>query len=675
MASPETHTAPRNRWKKTRVAVLLSLVPGLLGLAVLHWPVTAGLEQRYGLDLLFKLRGPVAPPPGVCVVAIDNASYLELGFDVLDPWPRALHGELVRALARQGALATAFDVLFEKPHDVAGDTQLELGLFDAGNVVLGTSVERVDDPRFREFRRIDPYEPFAETAAAVGEVRLPPDNDGVIRRGWLVLDGRPSLGLAAYEVATGDTSYREERQARLINYYGPPRTIPTVSLYQALEAEKFLPPDFFRDKIVFVGASQVASVNVAEAKDSFPTPFSGGEVGFTYGVEIHASIAANLLERRGVDVLPPALETAMLLVLALLASLTFFYLRPTAGIAALVVLEVVAWLVAYVCFSRADLWVPAVIPGIVQLPAAYVMSLVWYYLTTVREREKIRRAFGFYLSPEMIRRIAESPDSLRLGGEEIVGTAVFTDIAGFTSVAEKMTAPETASMLNEYFSETTRQIFDTRGTLIKFIGDAVFAIWGAPIPMDDHATQACRTAVSMSRAGRRLGDTPAGRLVTRVGVHTGSMLVGNLGSTQRFDYTAIGDTVNLAARLESLNKSMGTTALVSGETIQQTDGTLVVRRLGRVRVVGRSEPVELYELLGLAGEPTRLDADTIACFERAVEDFGARSFESAAEGFRQVRQRCEGADGPSELYLQTIARLEHEPPDDDWDGVITFATK
>lgn len=664
-----------SRWHRVRIAVLLALVPGLLGLAFVHWPLTAGLEDRYGLDLLFKLRGPLPPPPGVCVVAIDDASYLEHGFDPLDPWPRVLHGELVQVLARKGASAVAFDVLFEGPRDAAGDSRFELGLFDAGNVVLGSTVERIDDPRFREARRIEPHGPFAESAAAVAGVELPPDNDGMIRRTWLMLEGRPSLALGAYEVATGDRSFREEHGTRLINYYGPPRTIQTVSLYQALEPERFLPPDFFRDRIVFVGASQVASVGVSEVKDSFPTPFSGGEVGFTYGVEIHATVAANLLERHGVRVLPPVYETLLLLVLALFASLTFIYLRPTLGILALVVLEIAAWLTAYGAFTGAGLWIPAVIPGVVQLPAAYVMSLVWYYLTTVRERESIRRAFGFYLSPEMIRRIAESPDSLRLGGEEIVGTAVFTDIAGFTSISEKMTAPETASMLNDYFSETTRRIFDTGGTLIKFIGDAVFAIWGAPVSMDDHATQACRAAVSMGRSRERLGDRAAGRLVTRIGIHTGPMLVGNLGSSQRFDYTAIGDTINLAARLESLNKSVGTLALVSGETLEQTDGTLAVRSLGRVRVAGRAKPVALYELLGLKGEQNRLDSETIERFERAVKDFSSRRFDDAATGFREVRERCGGEDGPSELYLKTIAQLEQEPPDRDWDGVINFATK
>ena len=233
-------------------------------------------------------------------------------------------------------------------------------------------------------------------------------------------------------------------------------------------------------------------------------------------------------------------------------------------------------------------------------------------------------------------------------------------------------------MLNEYFSAITRGIFETGGTLIKYIGDAVFAIWGAPVRMDDHATQACRAAVAMAHLQRELGDRPAARLVTRIGVHTGPMLVGNLGSSQRFDYTAIGDTVNLAARLESLNKSLGTLALASGEALAQTDGKLIVRPLGRVRVVGRAEPVALYELLGLKGEAvTKPDAAAIERFERALADFTARRFRAAAEGFRQVRESCGGKDGPSELYLKTIAQFEIEGPPlpEHWDGVINFATK
>jgi adenylate cyclase len=343
-------------------------------------------------------------------------------------------------------------------------------------------------------------------------------------------------------------------------------------------------------------------------------------------------------------------------------------------VAAMLLLQGVLWIASYQAYARTGLWLPLVIPSAVQLPIAYAAGLLWYYLTTVREREKIRRAFSFYLSPDMIKKISENSESLSLGGEEIVGTAVFTDIQGFTSIAEKMTATQTATMLNDYFSEITSKLFETGGTLIKYIGDAVFAIWGAPLKMDDHAAQACRAAVAMARVQQTAtGDSTHG-LVTRIGVHTGPMLVGNLGSNQRFDYTAIGDTINLAARLESLNKSVGTLALVSGETLEQAGGGLTVRYIGRVRVVGREDPIALYELLGLAGDATRPDAATITRFEAAVDAYTAGHLDDAAAGFRDVLTRCAGQDGPSSLYLEHIDSATHTPQND-WDGVLTFTKK
>lgn len=655
-------------WKRLSAGLLLGLIPALLGVGLVRWPLTAGVERNYGLDLLLNLRGRLPLPAGVCVVAVDDASYVETGLDPLLPWPRGLYGELVETLKAEGASVVAFDVLFETPGDPEQDLRFELGLFDAGNVVLAAAVERVEDPRFKLTRLVEPDPRFAESAAAVGMAELPSDDDGTIREAWLVPRGRPALALAAYQLATGDLSYATEAGARLIDFYGPPRTIETVSLYQALDPGQYLPPGFFRDRVVFVGLSQLAAASIHESKDSFPTPFTGGQVGNTYGVEIHATIAANLLEGRLIEQLSPARENGLLLGLALAATVLFMLLRPVYGLPALILLQAAAWIAGYQVFSRAALWLPLMIPSLVQLPVAYGASLGWYYLTTVREREKIRRAFSFYLSPDMIKKIAESSETLSLGGEEVVGTALFTDIAGFTSIAEKMTATETASMLNAYFSEITAKLFDTGGTLIKYIGDAVFAIWGAPLRMQDHAAQACRAAAAMVR----LRDSP---LVTRIGVHSGPMLVGNLGSDQRFDYTAIGDTVNLAARLESLNKSVGTRALVSGETLDAAGAGLVVRYLGRVRVVGRDDPIRLYELLGLEGDTTRPDGAAIARFEAAVEAYAAGRLDEAAEGFLHVLARCAGTDGPSTLYLERIAEASRASGACVWDGVITFTKK
>jgi len=664
---------PRSSAGSTRATVPLALIPGILGLGLLFWPPASNLES-YGLDLLFLLRGARPVPADVCVVAIDEDSFGVRTVDPAGAWPRELHGELVRVLAREGARAVAFDVLFDHPGDPEQDGAFEAGLAEAGNVVLGSTVEQVEDLRFRQMVLIEPTGPLAKAAAAVGDVSLMEERDGVIRSAWLLHDGRPSLALATYEVATGEASAREHGP-RLIDYYGPSRTVPTISLYQALEPKEYLKPGYFKNKIVFVGASLVAAAVPAEAKDSFRTPFRGGTRGNTFGVEIHATIAANLLEGRRITPAPPLLAALMLLLIPLLVTMVFIYLRPVGAAFALLGLELIPIGAAYLAFVKGELWLPVVIPSVVQLPVTYAASVVWYYLTTVREREKIRKAFAFYLSPNMIRRITDSPGRLNLGGEEIVGTAMFTDIKGFTSIAEGMPAPETAALLNDYFSAATEHVFATGGTLIKYIGDAIFAIWGAPLSMDDHASAACRAAVGMTRLQQSLGDRPAGKLVTRIGVHTGSMLVGNLGSAQRFDYTAIGDTINLAARIEGINKTFGTRALASGETMAVTGGSLVSRLVGHVQVVGRAKPVAVHELLGMAGEATTPDAQAIERFARALDDYHARRFRAAAAGFEEVRRLCGGQDGPSDLYLSLIAGFETAPPPVGWDGVIRLTSK
>ena len=659
------------RWlrrSRTRSAFLLALIPGLLGIALTQWPFAISLEKRGGLDQLFLLRGPRPAPANVCVVAIDDDSYKTIGRDPTGAWPRGLHADLIRTLKREGAKAVAFDVLFlEAGADPAQDAALEAAIKEAGNVVLGASVEITEDPLFRQAQMQEPYEPFANAAARVADVNIPPDSDGVLRYAWLAREGNPGLALAAYELATGDASQRSE-EARIIDYYGPARAIKTVSLYQALDPAQFLPPGFFKDKIVFVGLSQDSAPGVA-AKDAFLTPFRGAQGSTTFGVEVHATLAANLVEARQVRLLDRRLEIALLLLLPLAASLVFLALRPTTGAVAFVGVMAAPWLLAYAAFGRETLWLPVVIPSAIQAPVAYGASLVWYYLTTVRDREKIKRAFGLYLSPEMIRRIALDPDAVNLGGQEIIGTAVFTDIKGFTTIAEGMTAEQTASMLNAYFSDATKHVFDAGGTLIKYIGDAVFAIWGAPIPRDDHATQACVAALALARA-----QDASSRLTTRIGVHTGPMLVGNLGSAQRFDYTAIGDAVNLASRIEGLNKAFGTKALASAETLRATDGRFVTRSLGRVRVVGRSEPVELHELLGVRGENGSIDPETLSLFDAARSHYEAGRFEDAAAGFRAALARAGGTDGASTFFIDAADRLRQSPPAV-WDGVTVFETK
>jgi adenylate cyclase len=668
--------APRLRLRKARTGLLLALIPGVLGVLLTLWAPAVTLEKAGGLDRLFALRDRRVPPANVCVVAIDDVSYGVIEREHTLPWPRALHGELLRILKSEGAKAVAFDVLFEgESGDPENDEGLRSGIAESGIAVLGSSMEVTEDPMFRVAQHQEPWEPFTQAAAAVADVNLPTDSDGVLRYAWPARDGQPGLALAAYELATGDTSQRTEN-ARWLDFYGPARTIKTVSVYQALDPKQYLPPGFFKDKIVFVGLSMDAATDISAAKDAFLTPFRSAHGSTTFGVEIHATLAANLIEHREVKLIDRRLEILMLLLLPLIATFVFMYLRPLAAGGAFLVLMALPWAVGYAAFSQRNLWIPTVIPSAIQLPLSYGLSLLWYYLSTVRDRERIKRAFGVYLAPEMVRRIAEDPDAVNLGGQEIIGTAVFTDIKGFTSIAEGMSAPETAAMLNAYFSDATTHVFDAGGTLIKYIGDAVFAIWGAPIRREDHATQACVAALSLARAQEApaVADSLVAKLVTRIGVHTGPMLVGNLGSAQRFDYTAIGDAVNLASRIEGLNKTFGTRSLASGEAIAATDGRFITRSLGRIRVVGRTEPVVIHELLAVKDDPRRDDADVHEQFERGMIQFASGDFEDAAAQFAAALTLSGGQDGPSHFFHDRCQKYLANPPAA-WDGVVIIESK
>jgi serine/threonine protein kinase len=355
------------------------LLPVVLLMATIAWiasssdvkvtlPSRRQLELKYYDFLLSNVRGSLAPPADLAIVAIDDDSYQIIGRDRTLAWPRGLHAELIRTLKREGARAVAFDVVFaDRGADPAQDAALAKALTEAGNVVLGSSVEITEDPRVRQAQVLDPYEPFKQAAAAVADVNLPVDSDGVIRYAELAREGRSSLALAAYEVATGDRSMRGE-SGRLIAFSGPARTVPTVSVYQALDPSRYLPPGFFRGKIVFVGVSRGAAPGHAEI-DAFLTPFHGQ----TFGVEIHANILDSL--RRGNWIVPCGSPEEWIVFIAMAAAAFGLGLAPWSlrtrvfASAGLVLGYGVLGAVAFISFRY---WLPMIGPVAITLLACGV---------------------------------------------------------------------------------------------------------------------------------------------------------------------------------------------------------------------------------------------------------------------------------------------------------------
>jgi len=310
----------------------------------------------------------------------------------------------------------------------------------------------------------------------------------------------------------------------------------------------------------------------------------------------------------------------------------------------------------------------------------FVGTTSYQFLSTEREKGFLRSAFSRYLSNDVIEQIIANPGQLKLGGQQKLLTAVFTDIKGFSTISETMTPEELVFLLNQYLTGMSDIILDLQGTIDKYEGDAIIAFFGAPVSFDDHARRACLAAVRMKRLedqlnvrflAEKIAPTP---LATRIGINTGLMVVGNMGTERMMNYTMIGDAVNLAARLEGVNKLYGTWILISEDTKDQIGDTLVTRKLDRVRVVGKSVPIRLFEAVEEKGHlPAGMDA-LLKVYDVALADFESRKWTEAKKGFDECL-RLFPTDGPSLRYRKLAEEYEKIPPAKTWDGIFKMENK
>jgi class 3 adenylate cyclase len=292
----------------------------------------------------------------------------------------------------------------------------------------------------------------------------------------------------------------------------------------------------------------------------------------------------------------------------------------------------------------------------------------------------LQKAFSTYLSGEVVQDIMTDPSRLQLGGSKRQMTAVFTDVQNFSSVAEKLDPEDLVRLLNIYLTGLSDIVLEQRGTIDKYVGDAIIAFFGAPLEIPDHALRACTAAVLMKRRERmlsrefqenRLSPVP---LLTRIGINTGSMVVGNMGSQRKMNYTIMGNAVNIASRLEGLNKMYGTWILVSEDTMREIHGNFLARRLDRVRPVGIHTPIQIYELIDFAAGTTEQQHGTVECFHEALALFEGRDWAAAEAGFRRALD-LSPQDGPSRIFLERCEKNRLNPPPPDWDGVFELQSK
>jgi adenylate cyclase len=314
------------------------------------------------------------------------------------------------------------------------------------------------------------------------------------------------------------------------------------------------------------------------------------------------------------------------------------------------------------------------------LISAAIVREIMSYADSEKEKSFIRTAFSTYLSGDVVKEIIADPSRMQLGGTKRSMTAVFTDVKDFSVVSEKLDPEDLVSLLNRYLSAMSDIILAEKGTIDKYEGDAIIAFFGAPLVLEDHALRACISAITMKRFEAELNKTiiqqklsPA-PLLTRIGINTGSMVVGNMGTQNKMNYTIMGNAVNLASRLEGVNKQYGTWILASDDTVRETGGRLLTRKLDRVRVVGINEPVRLHELVETMEDAAGSQHRLVQIFHAALERFEERDWKQAATGFKEALA-IKADDTPSQMYLQRCVNFMQKPPQDGWDGVYNLTEK
>jgi len=317
---------------------------------------------------------------------------------------------------------------------------------------------------------------------------------------------------------------------------------------------------------------------------------------------------------------------------------------------------------------------------VIAMLIAVIAREIYSYAVSEKEKHFIRSAFSTYVSGDVVKEIINDPSRLQLGGTKRRMTAVFTDVRGFSTISEKLDPEELVSLLNRYLSAMSDIVLAEKGTIDKFEGDAIIAFFGAPLDLPDHAMRACVSAVNMKRAEaelnkiimeQKLSPLP---LFTRIGINTGNMVAGNMGTQNKMNYTIMGNAVNLAARLEGVNKQYGTWILASEDTVRETEGRILARKLDRVRVVGINEPVRLYELVDIADNAPVEEKKLVEVFHGALDEFEKRNWKQAADGFRQALS-IKAQDTPSRIYIERCENFIKQPPLDNWDGVYSMTEK
>lgn len=587
------------RWSRRsrRLALLALAVVGLV-MAFSQLPAWSLADLR-AFDYLSTIDDPRPPADGPVVVAIDEPSLADINAQW--PWPRELHARLVESLRKAGARAIGLDIIFAEPSNPTSDGALARVL--GPDVVLAGDESLIVTPQADQLLRTTPLPAFTQAGAVTGIASIALGGDGVFRDLPNYDDG---FAMALARIAGKEAV---PPVGKLVQSFGASRSYPTVSYYQALDPENMLPKDTFKGRVIIVGLSlQNAPALNSGGADAFATSYTVHTGGLVPGAEIQATIFDNLtsdvaITRAGMPVAIGAVTLAALLSAAIVRNATRW---QTIALGLLAVAAI--GLASFALIRMVNVFVSPIGPTIALLLVAAGQTVL-DYAEERRRRREIVRAFSQYLSPALVERLARDPSQLKLGGERRTLSILFCDVRGFTTIAEalKDDPEQLTALINRLLTPLSDIVLKHGGTIDKYIGDCLMAFWNAPLDDPQHARHAVAAALDMLdamaalnaelRAEATANGTTYHSLRIGIGINTGDCVVGNMGSLQRFDYSVLGDAVNLASRLEGASKMYGVSLLIGEQTATSAEADFAVLELDRITVKGRTTAAPVYTVV------------------------------------------------------------------------------
>lgn len=627
------------------------------------------------------------------------------------PWPRQIYAPLIEFCAKAGSKGVIFDILFTEPSSYGREDDLAMAqaIQEARSVYLAMGLSSRGAQKQESFslsrfgiRHLESMTGFPEAHSLVlplpefiagvrglGNVILSPDRDGVYRAVGLFTRFQeslfPSLTVAPLldrvEFKEGKVFFDGKalflnRDGQLmLHFYGKDFQFPRLTALEALSAyHSPETPSSEKARETVKGRYVLVALTAPGLFDLKPTAVTS----VSPGAYVHGILLSNLLNG---DHLRDAGGKWKFALLFLLGSLLGYAVLVNVSFwknTLLFLAFVLGWpTLSLSLFYTRDLWI-----GFLSFELAFFLvfgtASTYSYHTEGKRRRVIRQLFSCYMSEVLVKELESNPQKARLGGDRRFITIFFSDLANFTTLSERFEPERIVSLLNEYFTEMSRVILDSQGVIDKYQGDGIMAFWGAPISLEDHASRACLAAlecqVRMKKINESLSREGIPSLSMRIGLHSGDAVVGNMGSAQRFDYTIIGDNVNLASRLEGVNKQFGTRVIISETTYARARDTIEARELDLIAVKGKEKPIRIYELLGEKARITDEQRNWKLLYEEALRSYWAKDFAGAGRGFTRVIER-NPEDHAAAVLLKRCEELRVNAPAEDWDGVFRLKQK